>query len=387
VPPSGAAPGSRHQVPSSPACRGPWAAGDHITDGRRHYPRGRSNHHVQEDLEQPLPEGFWGVAGVRGRNKKVVAAVARPRAGAVTQIGGGALRPLERHFSNGREACQADGDRQCQAQSRAAGCKARYWKDDLHLFENLQVNRPSVAVSMASRIAESARVRHAESRTDSTGIACSQPVSPSCAGRNYLLPSLAAIRLAPKQSNPTGEKEMASYLSITEAHVLAVLAGVLFGCAAIATACWVWLRKQIFAFGGSALCGSGVVLLGLSIWHSVEFGVSGSSISLKLQAQLEQQFKAIDAHVAALDHELQQSSAAVADVREISGHVAVLDQELRQNSYAVAAVKDLAMRAQASADMTATSVAAVKDLAERAQASADRAASQVHTAPAPVRAR
>jgi hypothetical protein len=37
-----------------------------------------------------------------------------------------------------------------------------------------------------------------------------------------------------------------------------------------------WVRKQIFAYGGSALCGAGVVLLGLSIWHSVQFGVNSS---------------------------------------------------------------------------------------------------------------
>jgi hypothetical protein len=67
---------------------------------------------------------------------------------------------------------------------------------------------------------------------------------------------------------------MGSSFSIAEAHVLAVLAGVFFGSAAISTACWVWLRKQISAFRGSALCGAGVVLLGLSIWHLVEFGAA-----------------------------------------------------------------------------------------------------------------
>jgi hypothetical protein len=29
-------------------------------------------------------------------------------------------------------------------------------------------------------------------------------------------------------------------LSLIEVHVLAVLAAVLFGCAAISTACWIW---------------------------------------------------------------------------------------------------------------------------------------------------
>jgi sporulation protein YlmC with PRC-barrel domain len=85
-------------------------------------------------------------------------------------------------------------------------------------------------------------------------------------------------------------------MSIDAAHVLAVLAGVVFGSGAISTACWVWLQKQIFAFGGSALCGSGVVLLGLSIWHSVEFGVGG--VSLKLQTAVIQKLQAIDSRIA-----------------------------------------------------------------------------------------
>ena len=101
-------------------------------------------------------------------------------------------------------------------------------------------------------------------------------------------------------------------LSLIEAHVLAILAGVLFSCAAISTACWVWLRKQIFAFVGVALCGSGVVLLGFSIWHSVEFGVSGS---LKLQAELEQKLKTVDTRVAAIEQALQQNAVALAELK------------------------------------------------------------------------
>jgi len=66
---------------------------------------------------------------------------------------------------------------------------------------------------------------------------------------------------------------MTSIFSISDAHVLAVLAGVLFGSAAISTGSWVWLKKQIFAFGGSALCGSGVVLLGLKVLKVASPGV------------------------------------------------------------------------------------------------------------------
>lgn len=72
------------------------------------------------------------------------------------------------------------------------------------------------------------------------------------------------------------------------AHILAVLAGILFGSAAISSACWVWLRKQIFAYGGSALSGAGVVLIGLSIWHSVDVKVGITSASMKLESELRQ---------------------------------------------------------------------------------------------------
>lgn len=35
----------------------------------------------------------------------------------------------------------------------------------------------------------------------------------------------------------------------TISHVIAVLAGVVFGSGAISSACWVWIRSQIFAYG------------------------------------------------------------------------------------------------------------------------------------------
>jgi hypothetical protein len=88
------------------------------------------------------------------------------------------------------------------------------------------------------------------------------------------------------------DMDLTNWTSAT--RVVAVLAGVLFGSIAISSACWVWIRRQIFAYGGSALCGSGVILLGLSIWHSVEFGVTGTGISLKMQEELEKQLDIIN---------------------------------------------------------------------------------------------
>jgi outer membrane protein OmpA-like peptidoglycan-associated protein len=78
-------------------------------------------------------------------------------------------------------------------------------------------------------------------------------------------------------------------------HVAAVVAGVVFGSAAIGTACWVWLKKQTFAYGGSVLCAAGVTLLGLSIWHSAEFGVAGTGPGFKMQAALQEEVRKITA--------------------------------------------------------------------------------------------
>ena len=70
------------------------------------------------------------------------------------------------------------------------------------------------------------------------------------------------------------------------ARVIAIFAGTVFGSLAISVASWVWLRKQIFAYGGSALCAAGVVLLGLSIWHSVEFGVTATGLNFKAAQEI-----------------------------------------------------------------------------------------------------
>jgi hypothetical protein len=70
---------------------------------------------------------------------------------------------------------------------------------------------------------------------------------------------------------------------IMDAQTLAIVAGILFGGIAIVVACFVWLRKQVFGFGGAALCIAGLLLLSLSIWRSVEVGVSATGITLRAQ--------------------------------------------------------------------------------------------------------
>jgi hypothetical protein len=61
------------------------------------------------------------------------------------------------------------------------------------------------------------------------------------------------------------------------ARMVAILVAVGLGSVSIVAAVVVWWRKQIFGYGGPALCMAAVVLLGLSIWSSVKLAVSATS--------------------------------------------------------------------------------------------------------------
>jgi hypothetical protein len=69
--------------------------------------------------------------------------------------------------------------------------------------------------------------------------------------------------------------------------VVAFLAAILLGTGTISSSCWVWVRKQVFGGGGGALCGFGVVLIGLSVWHSVSLKVSTGGISFDAKQAME----------------------------------------------------------------------------------------------------
>jgi hypothetical protein len=121
------------------------------------------------------------------------------------------------------------------------------------------------------------------------------------------------------------------------------------GSAAISTACWVWLKKQIFAYGGSALCGAGVVLLGLSIWHSVDFGVTSNGLTLKLQAELDKKLAPIQAQVASIKE----------DSASTEKHLAELNEK-------AVALEKAASDAKAYADFTAAAASSTSALATAA---------------------
>jgi hypothetical protein len=65
--------------------------------------------------------------------------------------------------------------------------------------------------------------------------------------------------------------------------VFAILLGAILGCAAIGAACIVWVRKMAFGYGGSALCLTGMVLLGLSVWQSFNLHLDAGPMVLRAQ--------------------------------------------------------------------------------------------------------
>jgi hypothetical protein len=64
-------------------------------------------------------------------------------------------------------------------------------------------------------------------------------------------------------------------------QVVAGYAGIVVGATCIFAAILVWWRRQTFGFGGAVLCGVGVVLIGLSVWQTVEFEADKEKLSFK----------------------------------------------------------------------------------------------------------
>ena len=70
-------------------------------------------------------------------------------------------------------------------------------------------------------------------------------------------------------SSKFGSHMDSQYVS-TMLLISATLSGVICGSISIGSVCLLWVRRQVFGQAGAALCAAGVVLLGLSIWGSVE---------------------------------------------------------------------------------------------------------------------
>lgn len=111
-------------------------------------------------------------------------------------------------------------------------------------------------------------------------------------------------------------------------RITAVFAGIFFGSAAIYAAGYVWMTKQAFGFGGSALSATGVALSGLSIWGSTALEPK-PGVDLKLQTAIEQKVetaanKAADAVIRKAKLALDKTAAAAN--KNIEDHAKQLEQ-------------------------------------------------------------
>ena len=61
----------------------------------------------------------------------------------------------------------------------------------------------------------------------------------------------------------------------------AIVAGIILGCLSIASACYHWVRNQLFGTAGIVLSTVGILLLGTSVWAPVEVGKPADSTAVQ----------------------------------------------------------------------------------------------------------
>lgn len=69
-------------------------------------------------------------------------------------------------------------------------------------------------------------------------------------------------------------------------------AGLIIGSAALLTACYVWIRKQVFGLGGGTLSFAGILLLGLSVWTSASVEITPGGFRAEFE-RLEKRMNAM----------------------------------------------------------------------------------------------
>lgn len=65
-------------------------------------------------------------------------------------------------------------------------------------------------------------------------------------------------------------------------------AGIVIGALLLLAVAWVWIKKQIFGVGGSVMCFSGIALIGLTVWKTIQVDVSGGEITAKFEERVKQ---------------------------------------------------------------------------------------------------
>ena len=89
----------------------------------------------------------------------------------------------------------------------------------------------------------------------------------------------------------------------TDSVGIAQWAGTALGTALLLSVAWVWMRKQIFGLNGVGVSAFGVVLVGLTLWQSVQISYSAEGVELQL-TRLEKQVEETQEKLEATTDEL-----------------------------------------------------------------------------------
>lgn len=111
----------------------------------------------------------------------------------------------------------------------------------------------------------------------------------------------------------------------------AFLVALILGTAMLASVCFVYVRNQSFGLGGVIMSGLGVVLVGMSVWKSIDISLSDKGVTAKLE-QVEAQAKRAE----------ENASKAKAEVAETAKNVTRLEQSF-MGVQAQQKLKDLGM--------------------------------------------
>lgn len=82
---------------------------------------------------------------------------------------------------------------------------------------------------------------------------------------------------------------------------VAFVAGVATGTVLLLSVAWVWIKKQTFGMGGAVMCMSGIALVGLTVWRSLQFEITENGFIARFSQQLADLNAKVEQNDSALD--------------------------------------------------------------------------------------
>jgi len=143
---------------------------------------------------------------------------------------------------------------------------------------------------------------------------------------------------------------------------LAFITALVLGAVLLGSACYVYVKNQTFGLGGSCLSGLGVVLVGMSVWQSIDVSFDGNGIKAKL-AQVESVAKRAESSASQAQAETRTNGQAVTQLQSTIDVILVQEKLKEAGLYKGAsdglmgaATKATLMRFQASKGLAPTGV-------------------------------